>query len=80
MSLTPLQLVNVDPLFIGIVAVYFAVVLGIGYYGYKTTKTEEDFLVAGRNVGPLVGGATLDRKSTRLNSSHRTVSRMPSSA
>jgi len=59
MSLTPLQLVNVDPLFIGIVAVYFAVVLGIGYYGYKTTKTEEDFLVAGRNVGPLVGGATL---------------------
>jgi Na+/proline symporter len=59
MALVPLQLVNVDPLFIGIVVVYFAVVLGIGYYGYKTTKTEEDFLVAGRNVGPLVGGATL---------------------
>ena len=29
---------------------------------------------------PVFGGNVLDRKSTRLNSSHRTVSRMPSSA
>ena len=28
----------------------------------------------------LKGGAQLDRKSTRLNSSHSSVSRMPSSA
>lgn len=59
MAPTPLQLVNVDPVFAGVVIAYFAVVLAIGYYGYKTTNTEEDFLVAGRNVGPLVGGATL---------------------
>ena len=34
-------------------------------------------------VNPLVGTQskfTLDRKSTRLNSSHRSLSRMPSSA
>ena len=32
-------------------------------------------------VGDVVGGvADIDRKSTRLNSSHRLLSRMPSSA
>ena len=32
-------------------------------------------------IGPVEGGAdTVDRKSTRLNSSHPTTSRMPSSA
>ena len=30
--------------------------------------------------GPLRGAGELDRKSTRLNSSHRPLSRMPSSA
>ena len=49
----------VGPLFVAIVAAYFLVVLGIGYYGYRTTKTEDDFLVAGRSIGPIVGGTTL---------------------
>ena len=31
-------------------------------------------------LGPLIAAASTDRKSTRLNSSHKTVSRMPSSA
>ena len=31
-------------------------------------------------AGALAGGVALDRKSTRLNSSHSSVSRMPSSA
>ena len=34
----------------------------------------------GQNVCDFLDGPVTDRKSTRLNSSHRTVSRMPSSA
>lgn len=54
-----MAIIDLSPLFIGTVLVYFAVILGIGYYGFMTTKDEEDFLVAGRSIGPLVGGATL---------------------
>lgn len=50
---------NVGPVFISILVVYFLIVLGIGYYGYTKTKDEADFLVAGREIGPIVGGATL---------------------
>ena len=43
-----------------------------------------DIIVVGRFSGSqalaAVGSTTADRKSTRLNSSHTTVSRMPSSA
>ena len=35
---------------------------------------------AGAIIGGLIGKGKGDRKSTRLNSSHTTVSRMPSSA
>ena len=34
----------------------------------------------GVQIGIVVGGGNLDRKSTRLNSSHEIPSRMPSSA
>ncbi|WP_266083247.1 sodium:solute symporter family protein [Haladaptatus caseinilyticus] len=54
-----MALTGVSPLFIGTVVVYFLVILGIGYYGYIRTTDEEDFLVAGREIGPVVGGATL---------------------
>ena len=37
-------------------------------------------LVSPASRGSLVMGKVLDRKSTRLNSSHRSLSRMPSSA
>ena len=57
-----------------------------GIYGFvkgldiKTGK----IVWTGRNIGPdaemLIKAGTLDRKSTRLNSSHRRLSRMPSSA
>jgi SSS family transporter len=50
---------GLDPLFVGVVVVYFLTILGIGYYGFTNTEDEEDFLVAGRSVGPIVGGATL---------------------
>ncbi|MFB6155616.1 MAG: sodium:solute symporter [Haloferacaceae archaeon] len=54
-----MALVPLDPLFVGTVVVYFLVILGIGYYGYVKTEDEVDFLVAGRSIGPVVGGATL---------------------
>ena len=50
---------GIDPLFIGVLVVYFLTVFGIGIYGYLKTRDEADFLIAGRDIGPLVGGATL---------------------
>jgi solute:Na+ symporter, SSS family len=41
-------------LFIVMLAVYSAVMIYIGYRGYKATKNAQDWLVAGRRVGPLV--------------------------
>jgi SSS family transporter len=41
------------------VAAYIAVVCAIGLRHYSKTSSEEGFLVAGRSLGPIVGGATL---------------------
>jgi len=41
------------------VAAYMALVVGIGAWNYRRTSKEEGFLVAGRSLGPVVGGATL---------------------
>jgi SSS family transporter len=41
------------------VALYIALVCAIGLRQYRKTKSEEGFLVAGRSLGPVVGGATL---------------------
>lgn len=41
------------------VALYVAIVCGIGLRQYRKTASEEGFLVAGRSLGPIVGGATL---------------------
>lgn len=41
------------------IAIYFAVIFAIGVYGYLNTKDEADFLVANREIGPVVGAATL---------------------
>ena len=49
----------VGPMFLALVIANLLIVLAIGYYGYITTDTEEDFLVAGRSIGPIVGGTTL---------------------
>jgi SSS family transporter len=48
-----------SPVLIVIAVVYFAIVLGVSIWGYLTTSTEEDFLAAGRSIGPWVGGAVL---------------------
>jgi SSS family transporter len=42
-----------------IASIYFAIVLGVSIWGYFHTETEEDFLAAGRSIGPWVGGGVL---------------------
>ncbi len=42
-----------------VAALYFLVILAIGLFGLRKTRTEEDFLTAGRSIGPWVGGAVL---------------------
>src|SRR5215210_5578341 len=48
-----------SPILLTVTGIYFAVVLGVSVWGYFHTKTEEDFLAAGRSIGPWVGGAVL---------------------
>ena len=38
---------------------YFTVVLGIGFWTGRGNKTSEDHLLAGRSIGPVIGGAAL---------------------
>lgn len=42
-----------------VLIVYLAIILGIAIWSARKTKTEEDFLAAGRSIGPFVGGAVL---------------------
>ena len=61
------------------VSVLLAVVIGWGLWQPAALAlTDEESLVA--EVWRIVNRAYLDRKSTRLNSSHSQQSRMPSSA
>ena len=48
-----------SPIFLIVTVIYLAVVLGVSVWGYFHTDTEEDFLAAGRTIGPWVGGAVL---------------------
>lgn len=45
--------------FLIVAAIYFAVILGISLWGLSRTRTEVDFIAAGRSIGPWVGGAVL---------------------
>jgi SSS family transporter len=47
------------PTLLFVAVVYLAMVVGVSIWGYVHTKTEEDFLAAGRSIGPWVGGAVL---------------------
>jgi Na+/proline symporter len=53
--MSPLQLT----IFWIAVAAYLAAVVGIGLWNFRRASKEEGFLVAGRSLGPIVGGATL---------------------
>jgi Na+/proline symporter len=46
-------------IFLGLVGFYVLAVAGIGLWSYRKTSDEAGFLVAGRSLGPIVGGATL---------------------
>jgi len=42
-----------------VTVVYLAIVMGASVWGYLHADTEEEFLAAGRSIGPWVGGAVL---------------------
>jgi len=42
-----------------VTVVYLGMILGVSIWGYFHPKTEEEFLAAGRSIGPWVGGAVL---------------------
>jgi SSS family transporter len=50
---------NESAIFVIVVVLYVLTVFGVGIWGYLHTSTEEDFLAAGRTIGPWVGGAVL---------------------
>ena len=42
-----------DPVLIGFI-IYLLIILGVGLWTYKLTKTQEDFIIAGRRLNPWV--------------------------
>jgi len=46
-------------LFLVIAGLYFSMVVGVSIWSARHTRTEEDFLAAGRSIGPWVGGGVL---------------------
>src|ERR1700679_587754 len=50
------KLVSLSPIDFVIIALYFAMVLGIGYYLKNFTKTGEDFFMAGRDMSSWIAG------------------------
>lgn len=48
-----------DMLLLGLLTIYLLAVLYVGYWGMKRSKTLEDFVLAGRNIPPLILAFTL---------------------
>jgi Na+/proline symporter len=48
-----------SPILLVTTIIYLLSVFGAGVWGYFKNQTEEDFLAAGRTIGPWVGGAVL---------------------
>jgi len=40
--------------FVGITLVYLVIIVGLGYLGYRQTKGDDDYMVAGRKVHPVI--------------------------
>jgi SSS family solute:Na+ symporter len=55
-STAPTTLVHLSPVDLAIIAFYFALVLGIGFYLKRFAKTGEDFFLAGREMTAWVAG------------------------
>ncbi len=45
--------------FVFVLVGYLVAIVALGWLGYRRTRTATDFIVAGRTLGVLVGGATL---------------------
>ena len=52
----PSRIVSLSGVDLAIIALYFAAVLGIGFYLKRYTKTGEDFFLAGREMTAWVAG------------------------
>src|SRR6204780_501007 len=50
------QLLSLHPVDLAIIALYFVMVMGIGFYLKRFTKTGEDFFLAGRDMSAWVAG------------------------
>ncbi len=55
---------SVGTVFLGVLLLYLLVLAGIGLWAYNKTQDEEDYLVAGRDIGSIFGGATLTATET----------------
>src|SRR5512144_1564252 len=53
---SPPRLLSLAPVDIAIIALYFAAVLGIGFYLKRFARTGEDFFLAGREMTAWVAG------------------------
>jgi solute:Na+ symporter, SSS family len=56
LAATPQRLLTLAPVDIAIIVVYFAIVVGIGFYLKNHTQTGEDFFLAGREMTAWVAG------------------------
>ena len=58
-----------------VIALYFVPMLVAGFWGYRRATTAEDFLVAGRRLGPVMYSGTLSATTldgaTRCSSAPR---------
>ena len=61
---------------------FAAVVIATSFIGYNSlaAQSSQDWVLQDKKATPGVLNKDVDRKSTRLNSSHEWISRMPSSA
>src|SRR5438270_2713921 len=50
------RLLSLTPVDIAVITVYFVIVLGIGFYLKRFTKTGEDFFLAGRDMTAWIAG------------------------
>ena len=64
-----------SPVLVIVTVSYLAIVLGVSIWGYFRTETEEDFLAAGRSIGPWVGGAVLAATEISAGTSVGTLGR-----
>src|SRR5271170_5888202 len=48
-----------EPVDIAIIAIYFAIIFGIGFYFAKKGRNSEEYFLAGRNIGWFAIGASL---------------------